>query len=433
MELDFQKERRTILVCGAGISGLASALFIARAGYRVEIYEQATNLNTVGSGLQLSPNAMHVLKTLGLERQIKSASTAPPCIEIHSATSGKNVTEIPLGTNITQKYKQPYLVIHRADLQKILYIACQNEPDISIKLGTMVQDAVAHPNGISIIADNAEGTQNYRGVALIGADGVNSVIRKECFATSKIKTSGTFALRALINNAYMPEHLKSNNISMWLAPNAHAVIYPLRAHNYQNVVLTVRNDFGIKAAKSEISSYSSDDEANISRDKIAQGLNNWHPNFTQLLNIDTQWTKWPISVVGKLQKWQEGRFVLVGDAAHAMTPHAAQGAAMALEDAAVLGWAISSGNQLEDAFILYQKERDIRINSVRRLSQKNKNLFQMPQYMSYMRNFVLWASGNIGAKRILARQDWIYNWRAPISQPEMLTLSSLNNGSTPRS
>ncbi len=366
---DLNDGHRTILISGAGIAGLASALFLTRAGYRVEILEQAPKLDPIGSGLQLSPNAMHVLAALGLEREVQSVSTAPTGIDIRNGFSGRTITRVPLGEKITKQYGQPYLVIHRGDLQKILYEACQREPDIQLRMGVTVRDAVAHPNGITIIADSENGTGNFRGVGLIGADGVNSVIRNECFECKGPIATGTFALRALIEKNQMPDNIPADKICMWLATNAHAVVYLVRGGAFYNVVLTVPDGF----FKGSPGSVLFADRTTVSGRDIAKKLGKWHKDFTHLLDLDAAWTKWPLMAAPHLRNWSEGNITLVGDAAHAMTPHAAQGAAQGLEDAAVLGAAVNSVQPLELAFEHYQKQRIKRAYAVRSLSQKKQD------------------------------------------------------------
>ena len=408
MESNFQKERRTILIAGAGIAGLATALFIARAGYRVEIFEQAPKLEPVGSGLQLSPNAMAVLAALELDHQIKLVSTAPSAIEMRNGRDGKKIGEIPLGREVVEKYGQPYLVIHRSDLQKILYSACRNDPDIKLRMGVLVRDAVTHPNGVSLIADSRDGTSNYRGIGLVGADGVNSVIRNECIDCKAAIPTGTQALRALVRSAQMPADIPRTKICMWLAPDAHAVIYPVRGENYHNIVLTVPDNFG-KSRKAKKSLRLGDDNQ-ITGNDIADALGQWDATFNQLLELNTQWLKWPLIGAPALGHWSQGDIVLVGDAAHAMTPHAAQGAAMGLEDAAVLGWAVKRDLPLAQAFELYYNKRIERTNAVARLAQRNKMIFQLPQKLAVARNL---AMRMMGGRRILNRQDWIYRWKPP--------------------
>ena len=404
MEVEFQKERRTILVSGAGIAGLASALFISRAGFRVEVFEQAATLDPIGSGLQLSPNAMHVLNQLGLERLIKAVAMAPEKIEVMRATDNKKIIDIPLGVKVSEEYGQPYLVIYRADLQNILYSACLDEPDITFHMGTTVHDAVTHPNGVSIVANDKSKTTNFCGVALIGADGVQSNIRKECFVAKETQLSGTCALRALVRSDLMPVALQDGNIKMWLGTKAHAVIYQVRAERYHNIILTVPENFATSPLSNKITGA-----------KIAAELNNWCPQFLSLLDLNIEWTRWPLKVAPRLQSWAEGCIVLVGDAAHAMTPHAAQGAAMALEDAAVLGWALQMENDLAKAFILYQKTRIGRVNKARRLSSSNKVLYQLPFPLSTFRNCGMKI---LGGERILKKQDWVYRWQPPSSNDQ---------------
>ena len=399
MEVEFQKKHRTILISGAGIAGLASALFVSRAGFRVEVFEQAASLDPIGSGLQLSPNAMHVLSQLGLERLIKAVAMAPEKIEVRQATDNLKIIDIPLGEKVGAEYGQPYLVIYRADLQNILHSACLDDPDITFHMGTTVHDAVAHPNGVSVVANDKTNTTNYRGVALIGADGVQSNIRKECFVAKENQTSGTCALRALVRSDLMPTAFRDGNIRMWLGPKAHAVTYQVRAGRYHNVILTVPESFATSPLNNKISAT-----------KIATELSDWCHEFLSLLDLKTEWNRWPLNIAPKLKTWAEGCIVLVGDAAHAMTPHAAQGAAMALEDAAVLGWALQQENDLAKAFITYQRERIGRVNKARRLSSTNKMLYQLPYPLSEIRNYGM---TKIGGEGVLKRQDWIYRWKPP--------------------
>ena len=399
MEIEFEKQRRTILISGAGIAGLASALFISRTGYRVEVFEQAKILDPVGAGLQLTPNAMQVLHALELDRQVKAAAMAPPKISVRDAKSDSPIAEIRLGPEIVRKYGQPYLVIHRADLQNILLAACENEPDIHLRMGVKVRDAVLHDNGVTILADDKSGNQNYRGAALIGADGVHSVIRSQCMNGKPAKSTCTLALRALLRSDNLPANLQTDDISLWLGPEAHGVLYPIRGGHYSNFVLTVPEIFGDKFNSGKITGAA-----------ISMQLSHWNANIRGLLDINTQWTSWPIYTAPVLRYWHNNCIVLVGDAAHAMTPHAAQGAAMGLEDAAVLGSEMSKHDNLETAFSHYRKQRSPRTNHIRRLSSTNRMIYQLPSNLGKIRNTVM---GLIGGDRILQRQDWIYRWKPP--------------------
>ncbi|MCP4185426.1 MAG: NAD(P)-binding protein [Hyphomicrobiales bacterium] len=409
MDAHFEKERRTIMISGAGIAGLASALFIARAGYRVEVFEKAKKLDPVGSGLQLTPNAMQVLAELGLDKQIEATANAPVGIEIFNGRSGRKITDIRLGNEITQRYGQPYLVIHRADLQETLLNACLREPDILIRLGSELRDAVSHANGITAIADTNQKTDNYRGIALIGADGVDSITRRECLLGKYSVSTKTFALRALVESQEMPLVLRSNRIKMWLAPDAHAVVYPVRGGHYYSIVIILPDKFKL------LLGFEYDIQDEFTGKNIAAGLGKWNTKFTQLLKLNTKWTFWPLKTLPQLKAWTEENIALVGDAAHAMTPHAAQGAAMGLEDAAVLGWAISTTKTLPEAFQLYQNRRIKRTSAISRLSETNRTIYQLPGALAFFRNLRMRI---MGGDKILARQDWIYSWKLPKGKPE---------------
>ena len=170
---------RHVIVAGAGIAGLTTALALARAGLRTTVLEQAARLEETGAGIQLSPNATRVLIALGLRERLEPTVMAPQAIRVMAGGSGREIVRIPLGTDAERRYGAPYWTIHRGDLQAALAAAALAEQDVALKLGTRVEDFAAHVNGVTVQGRSGQHVVDERGVALIGADGIwSSVTRK---------------------------------------------------------------------------------------------------------------------------------------------------------------------------------------------------------------------------------------------------------------
>ncbi len=386
---------RTILIAGGGIGGLTVALCLRRAGFRVELFETAAQFDPVGAGLQLSPNACAVFDQLGLLDRLKAVSTAPLAIEVMSAKSGKRIVAIPLGEEIADRYSLPYLVAHRADLHQVLVAACQADPDIHVSMAASVEHAVNHANGVTALVRDGARLAEHRGLALIAADGVWSRLRRDVFGGDAASYSGLIAWRALLpaGNAADREALESTRL--WLSPEAHCVTYPLRNRQYLNVVLVAQGE----DRDADWSAPLPGPEADL--------LAKLHPNLIRQFGRNTVWTRWPLYTANSAN-WHFGNMALLGDAAHAMTPFAAQGAAMAIEDAAVLARCLADSRERPEAGLAqYVRLRKPRVLRTARLALANKSIYHLPEPLAHARDL---AMKLMGGKRLLQRQDWIYRW-----------------------
>ena len=168
---------RTIVIAGAGIGGLTAALALTRAGFRAVVLEQAARLEETGAGIQLSPNATRVLFDLGLGERLRPLAVAPEAIRVVNGASGRDIVRVPLGLTAAQRYGAPYWVIHRADLQAVLAITIAESPDVTLRLGTGVENFAVHQHGITVAVRDAQGLRDEQGIALIGADGLWSTLR----------------------------------------------------------------------------------------------------------------------------------------------------------------------------------------------------------------------------------------------------------------
>ncbi|GIL00322.1 MAG: salicylate hydroxylase [Alphaproteobacteria bacterium] len=395
------RNSRTVLIAGGGITGLTAGLALARAGFRVDLFEQAEGFETIGAGLQLSPNALAVLDGLGLLHRIKTVAVGPTAIRVMSATSGREIVRIPLGHHAVERYGRPYLVIHRADLQQVLASACADDPDVTLHMAASVDDVAAHANGVTALVNQGSQMTEFSGIGLVAADGVWSRLRNVHFDARPSVYSGLAAWRALIAAERLPGSQDMESVQLWLAPNAHAVSYPVRHGQHLNVVVVL-------AALQAPQGWTDRGEVG----ELRQALAGWSPAFAGLLDHKARWTRWPLHAAPRLRRWSEGPTALAGDAAHAMLPFAAQGAAMGIEDAAVIARCLKAahenGGDASAAFAAYEGERRRRAARAGRLALANRYLYHLPRPLDLARNLAMQA---IGGRRLLARQDWLYGWK----------------------
>ena len=396
-----KRKSRTVLVGGGGITGLSTALLLSRAGFRVELFEQAEGFDTIGAGLQVSPNALSVLDRLDLGHRVKMVATAPNSIRVMSAWSGRQIVAIPLGGYATERYGRPYLVVHRADLQQVLASACADDPDIRLNMESRLEDAVAHANGVTALVRQGAQMNEFTGLALIAADGVRSRLREMHFEAGPPVYSGLTAWRGLISAETLSDTQEMEATQLWLSANAHAITYPVRGGRYLNVVVILR------APLPDLST----GEAGA-RKVLKQSLSGWAPGFTALFDHSTRWTRWPLYSAPAMKSWVDGPIAFAGDAAHAMLPFAAQGAAMGIEDAAVLADCLTEiagdTGKAGEALARYEKLRRPRVERAQRLATANRMIYHLPPPFSLARNIGMQI---LGGKKLLARQDWLYRWR----------------------
>jgi 2-polyprenyl-6-methoxyphenol hydroxylase-like FAD-dependent oxidoreductase len=397
---------RTVLIAGAGIAGLTAALAIAQAGFRVDLFEQAEGFETIGAGLQISPNAFKVLARLGVAERLKEAATGPVAIRVMSALSGRQIAAIPLGGTAIRRYGAPYLVAHRADLQQILVREAHRHPAINLQLAARIEDFSSHRNGVTALVLQNGKLNEVQGCALVAADGVWSVLRTRCFGARQAEHSGFTAWRALISVEQLSGAYDLDNVQLWLAPNAHGVSYPVRGGRHLNVVFVTRDRVGRSKIPNNwaVSAYATE---------LKSELRGWSSDIASLLQFRTRWTRWPLFRSPYTARLSDGPAAMIGDAAHAMLPFAAQGAAMGIEDAAVLADCL--GRHREDgdfsaAMQEYQKHRSQRLARAARLSDSNRRIFHLRRPFATIRDATMAISGG---DRLLARQDWIYGWQEP--------------------
>jgi salicylate hydroxylase len=396
---------RTIVVAGAGIGGLTAALTLAAQGFRVVIMEKAERLEEAGAGLQLSPNASRILVELGLQPRLASAAVMPDAINIMSARDGGEIVRLPLGEAASFRAGAPYWVVHRADLQAALQAHVNDSPDIDLRLGCQFEDVTSHAKGLTVVQRRGTVRQQELAVALIGADGIWSSVRNHLFPDVQPQFSGLIAWRGTLDATALPREYTSPRVQLWMGPNAHLVAYPISGGRRINVVAIVPGTWNRPG-------WSAPGDGN--EIKAAFATARWPATARMLIGAVDEWRRWALFTVPDNGDWSEGAIALLGDAAHAMLPFAAQGAGMAIEDAAVLAKALSAsaGENTADipaALKRYGRLRRARVLRVQRMARRSGRIYHLTGALALARDLTIKA---MGADRMLARQDWIYDWRA---------------------
>lgn len=379
---------RTYYIAGAGISGLTLALALAKFGATVVVLERNAVISEFGAGLQVSPNARRVLDQLGLEAAIAKRSLEPAGIDIYPYRKTRPLVTLALGQTMQERFGAPYVIMHRADLADALYKATRRFANIDILFGVRNWDVVSHARGVTVSIDEADGqTRTSRGNAFIGADGVRSQTRLDLLGGPQAQDRKRVAWRTLLPFDSVADELALDRVSVLFGPGYHMVCYPLPHRRQVNVALFARVPrIPTKATPLPLT--------NVDSRQIA----------TIVKAAGETWTPWPLYTVDA-PHWYEGNIGLIGDAAHAMVPFQAQGAAMGIEDAAVLAPLLISQPSADEAFARYQAIRQPRVSRVSAASTTNGRIFHMPWPLSMARDLVIAAQGSHGHLRRLA---WLY-------------------------
>ena len=389
---------RTVYIAGAGIAGLTLALALAKFGATVVVLERNKRIQEVGAGLQIGPNARRVLNQLGLERQVAAKSLEPSGIDLYPFRATRPLTTLALGPAMVQRYGVPYAVMHRADLADMLHKACKRFANIEIAFGVRACDAASHLRGVSVTADEADGrSRSVRAFAFVGADGVNSRTRTDLLGGPEAAYAGYVAWRITLPMADLNGAVAPDRTSLLFAPGYHAVCYPLPHRKQVNIALFSREKaavaFGSTPPKAPRLPWAALPS----------------PQFDAIMKAaGTSWGYWPLSTVSTTE-WHRDGIGLVGDAAHAMLPYQAQGAAMAIEDAAILAPLLMTEPDAESAFARFEALRRPRVERVRKVSVANGFAFHLEWPFTLARDAVIALQGQRGHLR---RLDWLYGYHA---------------------
>ncbi|WP_114971978.1 3-hydroxybenzoate 6-monooxygenase [Rhodoferax ferrireducens] len=382
-----------VIVAGGGIGGLAAALALVRQGFTVKVLEQAPEIGEIGAGIQLGPNAFHAFDALGVGDKARSRSVFTDEMVMHDALDETLVGRIPTGEAFRQRFGNPYAVIHRVDVHLSLLEGAQETGKVEFLTSTRIERVEQDDTGVTVY--DQHGTA-HRGVAVIGADGVKSVVRSQ-YVNDPPRVTGHVVYRSVIDKKDFPKDLQWNAASIWVGPNCHLVHYPLRGGEQYNVVVTFHSRkpeaWGVtEGSAEEVQSY-------------FQGI---CPKARQLIDLPKQWKRWATADREPIGQWSFGRATLLGDAAHPTTQYMAQGACMALEDAVTLGEALRvCDNDFIKAFDLYQNSRITRTARIVLSGREMGRIYHAKGVERLVRNS-LWRGRT--PERFYDAMEWLYGW-----------------------
>jgi salicylate hydroxylase len=393
---------RHVIVAGGGIAGLTSALLLARAGMRVTVLEQTAKLEETGAGLQLSPNASRVLIALGLRERLESTAVKPLAIRVMAGGSGREIARLPLGDEAEHRYGAPYWSIHRGDLQAALADAANDTLDVTLELGVQVEEFAAHVRGVSVLGRRGGQVLDERGIALIGADGIWSTVAARLGSHQAPTFRHRTAWRALVPAESMPAEFRQPVIHLWLGHDAHLVHYPVKSGRLINVVGIVRDEWNEPGWS-----------ADGARTEILRHFVRWtwSEKARAIIAIPDRWLKWALFDRKTPFRGATLPVTLIGDAAHPMLPFLAQGAAMAIEDAAVLADMLAKYlDDPADALRAYEGARWHRTMRAQQAARRQARIYGLSGPEAFVRNL---AMRGMGGEKLRARYDWLYSWRPP--------------------
>lgn len=398
-------QSRQVVVAGAGIAGLTAAIAFARHGFGVRVFERSPVLEEVGAGLQLSPNATGILDRLGVLDLVSPSAVRPEAIVLRDAATLAERARVPLGAAAERRWKAPYLVAHRADLQSALLARATESPAIDIVTDAAVSGVETQSGGNRVTLTHAGVVSHAQADLLVAADGVWSTSRRLVGPNEKSRFTGELAWRTTLSaEGDVGRHFAALSspamVTTYLHAGFHLVAYPIRAGAAINLA-------AFTPGNSIAEQWSGETDGNA----LKRAMRGTAPALSSLIDEAGPWTVWPLHAVDQSRPWTSpSGIALIGDAAHAMTPFAAQGAAMAIEDAFTLADAVAAGPNTADALSQWEMLRKSRVRKVARRGALNRLAWHASGPVALGRNLFLKFKS---PESLATDMDWLYGWTPP--------------------
>jgi 6-hydroxynicotinate 3-monooxygenase len=346
-----------IAVIGAGLGGAAAAALLHQAGFNVRLYEQAPAFSRLGAGIHLGPNVMKVMAKIGIEDALNQTGSHPDYWYSRDWKTGEEVAKIPLGDYAVKHYGSSYLTVHRGDFHALMIEAI---PDGVLSFGKRLSSV--DDRGDVVVLSFADGTTEEADI-VIGADGINSKIRDTLLGPELPKYTGYVGHRAVFPISAV-KGFTHDLCTKWWSDDRHMMVYYVTEKKDEIYYVTGVPEPTWDMSKSWVPS---------SQDEMRAAFDGWHPGVQSLIDASGEISKWPLLERDPLPLWSRGRLVLLGDACHPMKPHMAQGAAMAIEDAAMLVRCLQEvgATDFSTVFALYEANRAERAGKVQLVSHNN--------------------------------------------------------------
>ncbi|MDH3536597.1 MAG: 3-hydroxybenzoate 6-monooxygenase [Gammaproteobacteria bacterium] len=382
-----------VIIAGGGIGGLAAALGLARKGVASIVLERSAELGEIGAGIQIGPNAFHCFDYLGVGDEARARAVFIDSLRLMDAVSGEPIAAIPLEDEFRKRFRNPYAVVHRADLHGVLLDACRASDSIDLRSSHAV---MGYDQDGSSVRIHCEGKESLDGRALIGADGLRSGIRQQLVGDGDPRVSGHTTYRSVIPTEQMPEDLRWNAATLWAGPKCHIVHYPLKGWQLFNLVVTYHNDVKEAVAGKP-----------VSKAEVERGFEHITQRARQIIEHGKDWKLWVLCDRDPILDWVDGRVALLGDAAHPMLQYFAQGACMAMEDAVCLSHMVEHhGDDIETALDRYMRQRRVRTARVQLDSRLiGEYIYHPAGAVAEVRNHVM---SNLTPNQWYDKLAWLY-------------------------
>ena len=345
-----------IIIVGGGIGGMAAALALNQKNIPSLLLEQAPQFRETGAGIQLCPNVFKMFDYLGIIDSMKSIAIFPDNLIYVDGINGDRFLKIPLKEQLLQRFKYPYGVFHREELLRELVKECKKHPLIQLNTGARVIEIYDEINKVQV---KTEDGRVFEGAALLGCDGLWSVIREYVVGKELPHFSGHIAYRGVVDMCSVDPHLCPNNVVHWVRDNSHLVHYPIGKQGLFNIIAIFQTD----------REYPINDIA-PNPEELEERFAGSQPEIMSLLTHIKRDRKWMLYDRDPIKQWTKGKITLLGDSAHPTLPYLTQGAGMAIEDAVVVAQKIADyKGDYESAFLSYQEERYLRCAYVQLFSR----------------------------------------------------------------
>ncbi len=388
-----------VIVIGSGIAGMSTAIALTLSGHRVRVFERVRQLTEVGAGLQVSANAGHVYNALGMGEALIARSVPPDRWVVRLGTTGEVLTAFDLGRPHLEQHGFPCCNIHRADLLDILLDRLHAVAPGALHLGAEATGYAETGNNVTV--DLADGRQ-ISGDLLVAADGVRSPIRSQILGPDRAEFSGNVAWRSVIPADRLPADFMPPDHVAWVGPGRHFVMYWLRNRTLLNVVGVVEGSTDVEESwtvRADWQTFKSD-------------FAGWHPDIQAAINASDRENcfRWSLNIREPVFNWRSERAVVIGDAAHPMLPYLAQGAAAAVEDAAILTRVLAGDAAVPAALERFQRIRAPRAARVVESANRLRRINHMSDEAELRK--LIDASADLFAER----DTWLYCYN-PITAP----------------
>lgn len=385
-----------IIIIGAGIGGLFTALCLEQRGLSSIVLEKAEELTEVGAGIQIGANGSRLLHQLGLKSEIEKYASVPDNGLMMNGLSGRSICTYPLNKFAQQRHQFPHYQIRRADLQKVLVEALESRASESLKLGVELKEIRQVLGSVEAVSAAA---QIFRGMALVGCDGIHSVTRGYLFGQTEPGFANCVAWRAVVPSSEINLQ-DAQQPKIWIGSGRHIVQYPVASGDLVNIVACV------DTSRVEQEQWQGSSSAADMRESFAD----WCPEVQQLISKAEGALRWGLYERPVLDSWTSGRVTLLGDAAHGMLPSLAQGAVMAMEDGYQLARSLAEQTDTSAALRDYQSKRILRTRKTQAVARKNMKFFHQRSLSDRLSAQALRLAGGHSEALIGNRYNWLYGY-----------------------